>query len=145
MSTSPAARYVEVSQHIGGAAAGLPVQLGLGLRSLVLVDSDAEMQQRLAYAIRAALAAKGWKPPDLARAIGRDASTVTRWANGDAVPNMLMTKAIAGALEVKPELLFDPPPLPDYPLSEYLIRAATPGAVEEGIARSRGRRARRAG
>lgn len=103
------------------------------------------MQQRLAYAIRAALAAKGWKPPDLARAIGRDASTVTRWANGDSVPNMLVTKAIAEALDVRPEFLYDPPPLPVYPLSEYLVRQATDEAVEEGAATARRRRARRAG
>lgn len=114
--------------------------MALGLRSLVLVDSDAEMQQRLAYAIRAALAAKDWKPPDLARAIGRDPSTVTRWVNGDTVPNMLMTKAIAEALDVRPELLFDPPPVPDYPISEYLVREATAEAVEEGAARARRRR-----
>ena len=88
---------------------------------------------------------KGWKPPDLARAVGRDPSTVTRWANGDSVPNLLMTKALAQALGVKPEFLFDPPPLPEYPLSEYLIREAAPGAVEEGARVARQRRARGAG
>jgi hypothetical protein len=72
--------------------APVPVQLALGLRSLALVDTDAEMRRRLAYALNAAMAAKGWKSPDLAKAINRDASTVTRWANGDSVPNLLMTK-----------------------------------------------------
>lgn len=118
----------------------VPVQLALGLRSLGLVDTDAEMQRRLAYAIRAALARKGWKPPDLARAINRDASTVTRWADGKSVPNLLMVKAIAEALEVKPEFLYDPPPVPEYPLSEYLVREAAAEGVEEGIAQARRRR-----
>jgi transcriptional regulator with XRE-family HTH domain len=115
--------------------------LALGLRSLALVDTDAEMRRRLAYALNAAMLAKGWKSPDLAKAIGRDASTVSRWANGDSVPNLLMTKALAEALEVRPEFLFDPPPVPDYPLSEYLIRQATESGLDEGIRRARRRRA----
>lgn len=123
-------------------AALLPVQLALGLRSLVpVVDSDAEMQERLAFAIRAAMARKGWKAPDLARAIGRDASTVSRWAAGQSVPNMLMTKVLARALEVRPEFLFDPPALPDYPISEYLVREAAVEAIDEGVQRVRRRRA----
>ena len=100
------------------------------------------MQARLAYAIRAALAAKGWKPPDLARAIGRDASTTARWADGASVPNLLMLKPIAAALGVKPEFLYDPPPVPVYPLSEFLVRQATEEGVAEGAApRPRRRRA----
>lgn len=119
----------------------LPVQLALGLRSLGLVDTDAEMQRRLAYAIRAAMAAKGWKAPDLARVLKRDASTVSRWVNGESVPNLLMTKALAHALDVRAELLYDPPPVPDYPLSEYLVRQEAAAGVEEGIGRARRRRA----
>jgi len=99
------------------------------------------MRQRLAYALNAAMLAKDWKAPDLAKAIGRDASTISRWANGESVPNLLMTKALAEALEVRPEFLFDPPPVPDYPLSEYLVRRATEAGVEEGTARARRRRA----
>lgn len=119
--------------------ASLPVQLGLGLSSLVLVDSDAVLQQRLAYAIRAAMASKDWKAPDLAKALRRDASTVTRWANGESVPNLLMTKPLAEALGVRPELLFDPPPVPDYPLAEYLVQEAIASGVEEGLRRARTR------
>jgi transcriptional regulator with XRE-family HTH domain len=122
-------------------AAPLPVQLAFGLRSLVLMDGDTEMQRRLAYAIRAAMTAKSWKAPDLARAINRDPSTVTRWVNGDSVPNLLMVKVLAVALDVRPEFLFDPPPVPDYPLSEYLVHEAGHSAVAEGEARARRRRA----
>ena len=35
------------------------VQMSLGLRSLVLMDSDEEMQQRFAYAVSAAMTRKG--------------------------------------------------------------------------------------
>lgn len=121
----------------------MPVQLALGLRSLALVDEDAELRRRLGYAITAAMTAKGWKAPDLARAIGRDPSTTARWADGDTVPSLLMIGPLAQALNVKPEFLFNPPPVPDYPLSEYLVREATEAGVEEGIERSR-RRPRRA-
>lgn len=120
----------------------MPVQLALGLSSLALVDSDAEMRRRLGFAITAAMTAKGWKAPDLARAIKRDASTVDRWANGETAPNVFMVKTIAEALGVKPELIYDPPPVPDYPLSEYLVRQETEQAVSEGA--SRARRQRRA-
>lgn len=102
-------------------AASLPVQLALGLRSLALMDGDAEMRRRFAYALRAAMAAKGWKSPDLARAIGRDASTVGRWVDEKTLPNILVTKDLARALGVRPDLLFDPPPVPEYPLDDYLI------------------------
>lgn len=122
----------------------LSVQLALGLRSLALVDDDAEMRRRLAYAIRAAMAAKDWKVPDLARAMGRDPGTVDRWANGKSVPNLFHVKRLAEALGVRPEFLYDPPPVPDYPLSEYLVQQATQLGVAEGIDADR-RRRRRAG
>jgi transcriptional regulator with XRE-family HTH domain len=105
------------------------------------VDTDAEMQRRLAFAIRAALAAKGWKPPDLAKAIHRDASTVTRWAKGESVPNMLMTKALADALGVRPAFLYDPPAVPDYPLADYLVEETIAEGLEEGRRRARQPRA----
>ncbi len=133
------ARFTDVR----GSAAAIPVQLALGLRSLGLVNGDAEMQERLAYAIRAGMARKGWKPPDLARAISRDPSTVARWASGDSIPNMLMVKTLADALDVRPEFLFDPPPIPDYPISEYLVRAEAAAGVEQGIEQAR-RRPKRA-
>lgn len=87
------------------------------------------------------MAAKDWKVPDLARALGRDPGTVDRWANGKSVPNLFMVKAIADALDVKPEFIYNPPPVPDYPLSEYLVQREAAIAVEEGTARARRRRA----
>lgn len=113
--------------------------MALGLRSLRLVDTDDEMKERLAFAIRVALLQKRWKPPDLARALGRDPSTVTRWADGTSVPNLLMIEPLAKALGVEPKYLYHPEEIPtDYPLS--LVRQATPAAVEEGARRARSRR-----
>lgn len=141
MSTPRAGGTFGTLLHRLDAAPCPTVQLSLGLRSLVLVDDEAEMRRRLAYAIRAAMAAKDWKVPDLARALGRDPGTVDRWANGRSVPNIFHVRAIANALGVKPELIYDPPPVPDYPLSDYLVREAGAAAVEEGIHQARRRRA----
>lgn len=90
------------------------------------------------------MAAKDWKVPDLARALGRDPGTVDRWANGRSVPNLFQVKQIAAVLGVKPEFIYDPPPVPDYPLSEYLVRQATEQGMAHGVAEDR-RRRRRAG
>ena len=150
-------RSLAFGSQPGGATAAIPVQLALGLRSLVLMEGDAEMQRRFAYALRAAMVQKGWKAPDLAKAIKRDASTVDRWVNEKSLPNILVTKQLAGALGVKPEFLFDPPPVPAYPLAEYLVDQAVASGVEEGrrraqahedrepLAPSPGRRPRAAG
>lgn len=99
------------------------------------------MQRRFAYAVSAALAQKGWKPPDLARSLGLHPTAVLRWVKGESVPNLLIVKRLADALGVRPEFLYDPPPVPDYPLSEYLVREATAAGVEEGVRRRRPRRA----
>jgi len=95
------------------------------------------MRRRFAFALRAAMAAKGWKAPDLAREIHRDPSTVSRWVDEKGLPNILVTKDLAAALGVRPELLFDPPAVPDYPLSEYLVRGEVAAGLEEGIERDR--------
>jgi transcriptional regulator with XRE-family HTH domain len=91
--------------------------------TLRAVVSDAEMKDRLGYAIRAAMAAHVPKltPPELAKLVKRDPSTVLKWADGESVPNLLMTLPLANALGVKPELLYDPPPVPPYPLAEYVL------------------------
>lgn len=90
------------------------------------------------------MAVKGWKVPDLAKAMGREPGTVDRWANGKSVPNIFQVQPLAAALGVKPELIFDPPRVPDYPLSEYLVREAAAAGVEEGLRRPRRPRRRRA-
>jgi transcriptional regulator with XRE-family HTH domain len=119
-----------------------------GCVAFAIVDTDTEMRARFAYivaylrrhgnraiALNSAMGRKGWKAPDLAKAIHRDASTVSRWVNGEGVPNLFMVKPIADALEVRAELLFDPPPIPEYPLERYLVDAGESGA-EEGRRRA---------
>lgn len=104
------------------------------------MDSEAEMRRRFAYALNSAMAVKGWKAPDLAKAIKRDASTTTRWVNGETVPSLLILKPLAAALGVRPDFLFDPPPVPDYPLSDYLVDAlddAAASGAAEGKRRAR--------
>lgn len=91
------------------------------------------------------MAAKDWKVPDLARTLGRDPGTVDRWANGKSVPNLFMVKRLAEALGVRPEFLYDPPPVPDYPLSEYLVRQATEQGIAHAVAEDRPRRRRGGG
>jgi transcriptional regulator with XRE-family HTH domain len=126
--------------HADRTAAVVPVQLALGLRSLALVDTDAEMRRRFAYALNSAMALKGWKAPDLAKAIGRDASTVTRWTNAETAPNLFTVKPLSAALGVRPEFLYDPPLVPEYPLADYLVDAladAVASGTEEGQRRGR--------
>src|SRR5690349_10149216 len=93
---------------------------------LVVVD-DATMQERLAYAIRAAMERRGIESArELARRMGRDATTVNRWVTGKSVPNALVIRPLADALGVKVEYLVDPPPVPEYPLEAYLVSSETP-------------------
>jgi hypothetical protein len=58
------------------------------------------------------------------------------------VPTLLMTKPLAKALGVAPEFLLDPPAVPDYRPSEYLVRQARAEGLEEGVWRA-GRSRRR--
>lgn len=80
------------------------------------------MQDRLAYAIRQAMARRGIKSArELARLMGRDPTTVNRWTTGQSVPSALVVKPLAAALGVKVEYLVDPPAVPEYPIDSYLI------------------------
>lgn len=79
-------------------------------------------------------------PPKLARVIGKNAETVRRWRDGETVPNVLEIAPLAEALGVDPIYLVNPPPVPDYPLDEYLVRETIADAVAEGIDRAQLRR-----
>lgn len=101
------------------------------------VVDDAEQRERFAYALREAMRAVGLTPPKLAAKIDVAAKTVNRWVNGDSLPNVMMVKPLAEALGVRPELVYDPPERPDYPLSEYLLATELHSAVAEGLKRAR--------
>lgn len=102
---------------------------------------DSERRQRLAFAIRAAMGKR--TAQDVAEAIQpkRSKETIGRWARGDTVPSALDIAPLAEVLGVRPELLIDPPALPTYPLSEYLVEQTVEAAMAEGKRRARRPRA----
>lgn len=101
------------------------------------VVDDAEQRERFAYALREAMREARLTPPKLAARLDVAAKTVNRWVNAETLPNVMMVKPLAEALGVRPELVYDPPERPEYPLSEYLIQTELQTAVEEGLRRSR--------
>lgn len=105
--------------------------------SLHVVTDDKDAGTRLAYAIREAMRAADLTPPKLAAKLTVDPKTVNRWINGETVPNALTIRPLADALGVSPMLFVDPPPVPEYPLAEYLVRQATQDGLEEGLRRAR--------
>src|SRR5688572_7618888 len=80
------------------------------------VANDAEQRERFAYALREAMRASGLTPPKLAAKLDVAAKTVNRWVNAESLPNVMMVLPLAEALGVRPELIFNPPERPTYPL-----------------------------
>lgn len=83
--------------------------------------NDVERKERLTFAIQAAMRRRGLTPPKLAAMLGKHADTVRRWRDGETVPTILDVAPLAEALGVDPSYLIEPPPLPEYPLDEYLV------------------------
>ena len=116
-----------------------------GPRLRVVEEDDTGAGPRLARAIAEAIAAKaktrGLDVPaytkELAPVMSVSTKTVSRWMSGEAVPDALQLRPLADALGVSPMLFVDPPPVPEYPLAEYLVREATQEGVEEGLRRGR--------
>jgi transcriptional regulator with XRE-family HTH domain len=97
--------------------------------------TDVERRERLAFAIRAAMAGRTAQEIAVVIEPKRSKETIARWARGETVPSALDVGPLARALGVRAELLIDPPALPAYPLEDYLIDAAESG-VEEGLRRA---------
>jgi transcriptional regulator with XRE-family HTH domain len=114
----------------------LPVRWPMRDRTMAPVLPDKERRDRLAFAIRAAMG--GRSAQDVASVIQpkRSKETIGRWARGETVPSALDIAPLAQALGVRIELLIDPPPIPTYPLSEYLVEQAVQAAVERGRRRA---------
>lgn len=74
---------------------------------------------------------------DVAAAIGRTPKTVLRWTKGETVPSALDLGPLSEALGVRPLYFLEPPPVPDYPLEEFLVRREVASAVEEAASRPR--------
>lgn len=105
--------------------------------SLWPVVDDGEQRERFAYALREAMRVARLTPPKLAERLDVAPKTVNRWVNAETLPNIMMIVPLAKALGVRPELVYDPPERPEYPISEYLVRVAADQGVAEGIQRSR--------
>lgn len=115
-------------------------------RALTLADNvtdDMLQKERLAYAIRYAMQKKRLSAPEVAARIGRSTITVGRWVRGETAPSLLDVGPLANALGVRPEYLFDPPEIPEYPIEQYLVEDAVLGGVEEGERRADRRRGER--
>lgn len=106
--------------------------------STVRTMTDIDRRERLKFAIRSAMGKR--TAQDVADAMDpkRSKETVSRWARGETVPSALDVGPLARALGVRPDLFVDPPELPTYPLSDYIVDQA----VAQGQAQGR-RRARR--
>lgn len=105
--------------------------------SLWPVVDDAEQRERFAYALREAMRAARLTPPKLADKLEVAPKTVNRWVNAETLPNVMMVVPLSKALGVKPELVYDPPERPAYPISEYLVRVAAEQGIAEGVSRAR--------
>jgi len=104
-------------------------------RSTFAGMDDAERRERLAAAIRAAMAGRTAQGVAEAMEPRRSKETVARWARGETVPSALDVGPLAEALGVSAELFVSPPEVPRYPIERYLLDAAASGA-EEGRRRA---------
>lgn len=107
------------------------------------------MQRRAAraYAIRRGMEVNGWKAPQLARLIGRDANTVRRWAENKTQPTADDWVELARVFGVKVGDLLTPPEIPEYPLDgafrEAALEVARSGRLQAQVERETRRRASR--
>jgi len=83
--------------------------------------TDVERKERLGYAIREAMRRRRLTPPKLGKQVGRSGETIRRWMAGTNAPSVLELGALAEALGVDPLYLVNPPPVPEYPLDDYLL------------------------
>jgi transcriptional regulator with XRE-family HTH domain len=97
---------------------------------------EQEQRDRFSYALRAAMTRRKASGRALAAALRIDARHIAKWRRGESLPNLYESQALAAALRVREALFKEPPevpvmpPVPHYPLDEYLLEAADSGAVE---------------
>jgi transcriptional regulator with XRE-family HTH domain len=114
---------------------------GVARVRLAAVLSEEERKRRIAYAIDNTMTRRGMGPPQLAAKVGRSRGTVNDWVANRSTPSLVDLGPLCAALQVKPELFAELPPIPDDPHADYLLDAAEAG-VEEGKRRGRSRRRR---
>lgn len=101
--------------------------------------------RRLAYAIAEAIEhaarERDEEPAEtmrwLAPLVGVSERTLKRWTTGESIPDVLKLVPLSQHLGVNAMLFVDPPEVPEYPLSEYLVRRAGAEGVSEGLTRAR--------
>lgn len=116
------------------------------------MEDEGVRGRRLAYAIAEAVEhvarERDEEPAEtmrwLAPLVGVSDRTVKRWTTGDAVPDALKLVPLAQHLGVNAMLFVDPPEVPEYPLSSYLVAQAGAEGLVEGQARARRPRPARA-
>lgn len=108
---------------------------------LAAVLTEEERKARIAYAIESAMLRRGMTPPQLAAKVGRSRGTVNDWVAKRSTPSLVDLGPLCAALNVKPELFAELPPIPADPLADYLLDAIESGG-EEGLRRGRSRRRR---
>jgi transcriptional regulator with XRE-family HTH domain len=111
---------------------------------LAAVLTEEERKARIAYAIESAMLRRGMTPPQLATKVGRSRGTVNDWVAKRSTPSLVDLGPLCVALNVKPELFAELPPIPADPLAEYLLDAVESGGAE-GLRRGRSRRRRAPG
>jgi transcriptional regulator with XRE-family HTH domain len=59
--------------------------------------------------------------PDLARIVGVSRNATLAWEKGQSVPSLLNLGALCDALQVSADLFAHPPPIPESPVTAYLL------------------------
>jgi transcriptional regulator with XRE-family HTH domain len=128
------------------------VGLPIGVRTMRVPERDAastvramtaaaelpedERKARIAYVIRSTLASRGLNAARLARAVGRQRSTVGDWVAGRSTPSLVDLGPLCTALRLRPDAFVELPAIPEDPMRAYLLPAAESG-IEEGLRRAR--------
>lgn len=94
---------------------------GAGDYTLPFVPRDADLKERLAYAIRQARKDAGLTRPELAKRVGVGRGAVNTWEKGTSVPSILNLGALADALGVDADLFAHPPPVPESSVARWRL------------------------
>jgi transcriptional regulator with XRE-family HTH domain len=105
--------------------------------------TELERMQRFAFALQQAMTERKMSARQIALALKVDARHVRNWLRGQSLPDLYQADELVDVLQVRPELFRDPPPVPPYPINDYLLGAAET-AVGNAVAKGRVRGADRA-
>ena len=92
-----------------------------GAFTVPIVQRDADIKARLAFAIRSAREQVGLSRPQLGAMVGVGRGAVLAWEKGDSVPSLLNLGALCDALQVDADLFAHPPEIPENPVARYRL------------------------